>query len=103
VLRFGQAAEALIWGIPFLIQPLSAVFYPVEVLPGWLQPVAKALPSTHVFEGMREVLKTGTVDARRLAAALALDVFALLLGALFFAWMLSRVREKGYLSRLGME
>jgi len=103
VLRFGQAAEALIWGIPFLIQPISAVFYPVKVLPGWLQPVAKALPSTHVFEGLREALKTGRVDVRRLAAALTLDLVALLLGALFFAWMLSRVREKGYLSRLGME
>jgi len=75
----------------------------VSVLPGWLQPVAKALPSTHVFEGLRDALKTGRVDVRRLAAALALDLLALLLGALFFAWMLSRVREKGYLSRLGME
>jgi ABC-2 type transport system permease protein len=103
VLRFGQAAEALIWGIPFLIQPLSAVFYPVEVLPRWLQPIAKAIPSTHVFEGMRQALKTGTVETGSLAAALALDVAALILGALFFAWMLSSVREKGYLSRLGME
>src|SRR5262249_46323991 len=47
VLRFGQAAEALIWGIPFLIQPVSAVFYPVQVLPRWLQVVSAALPSTH--------------------------------------------------------
>ena len=103
VLRFGQAAEALIWGIPFLIQPISAVFYPVEVLPAWLQPLARALPSTHVFEGMRQALRTGTVDTRSLVSALALDVLALVLGSLFFAWMLSRVREKGYLSRLGME
>ncbi|MBM3216831.1 ABC transporter permease, partial [Candidatus Poribacteria bacterium] len=28
ILRFGQAAEALVWGVPFLIQPFSAVFYP---------------------------------------------------------------------------
>jgi ABC-2 type transport system permease protein len=103
VLRFGQAAEALIWGIPFLIQPISAVFYPLEVLPRWLQPIARALPTTHIFEGLRGALKTGRVDTRTLATALALDLAALLLGSLFFAWMLSRVREKGYLSRLGME
>lgn len=103
VLRFGQAAEALIWGIPFLIQPLSAVFYPVRVLPRWLRPVAEALPSTHVFEGMRRALDTGTVDMRSLAAALLLNLVYLAAGSLFFAWMLSRVREKGYLSRLGME
>jgi ABC-2 type transport system permease protein len=103
VLRFGQAAEALIWGIPFLIQPISAVFYPVRVLPGWLQPVAKLLPSTHVFEGMRLVLATGHVDTKSLAAALGLNVLYLAAGSLFFGWMLGRVREKGYLSRLGME
>jgi ABC-2 type transport system permease protein len=103
VLRFGQAAEALIWGIPFLIQPISAVFYPVRVLPVWLQGVAKSLPSTHVFEGMRMALATGRVDAGALAAALALNVLYLAAGSLFFAWMLGRVREKGYLSRLGME
>ncbi|HEX7251648.1 MAG TPA: ABC transporter permease [Thermoanaerobaculia bacterium] len=103
VLRFGQAAEALIWGIPFLIQPLSAVFYPVSVLPPWLRPVANALPSTHVFEGMRRALDSGTVDVRSLTAALGLNLVYLAAGSLFFAWMLGRVREKGYLSRLGME
>jgi ABC-2 type transport system permease protein len=103
VLRFGQAAEALIWGIPFLIQPISAVFYPVRILPAWLQTVAKLLPSTHVFEGMRMALATGRVDRSSLAAALGLNVAYLAAGALFFAWMLGRVREKGYLSRLGME
>jgi ABC-2 type transport system permease protein len=103
VLRFGQAAEALIWGIPFLIQPISAVFYPVSVLPRWLQPVSRAIPSTHVFEGMRSALRTGRVDLASLVPALLLDLLSLLLAAWFFAWMLERVRDKGYLSRLGME
>ena len=103
ILRFGQAAEALIWGIPFLIQPLSAVFYPVRVLPSWLQAVALLLPSTHVFEGMRAALATGRVEWPTLAAAIGLNAVYLLAGAAFFGWMLARVRQKGYLSRLGME
>jgi ABC-2 type transport system permease protein len=103
ILRYGQAAEALIWGVPFLIQPLSAVFYPLSVLPAPLQSIARLLPTTHVFEGMREALKTGSVDAAILLRAFALNVAALLLASLFFAWMLGRVREKGYLGRLGME
>lgn len=53
IMRWGQSAEALAWGIPFLIQPVAAVFYPLDVLPGWLQPVALCIPATHVFEGMR--------------------------------------------------
>jgi ABC-2 type transport system permease protein len=103
ILRFGQAAEALVWGVPFLIQPISATFYPVEVLPSWLQPVALLLPSTHVFEGMRQAMRNEAVSAYHLAAAFALDLVYLAAGALFFAWMLARVREKGYLGRLGMD
>ena len=103
ILRFGQSAEALVWGVPFLIQPISATFYPVEVLPAWLQPVALLLPSTHVFEGMRQALRGEAIDTSSLVAALGLDLVYLGAGALFFAWMLRRVREKGYLGRLGME
>jgi ABC-2 type transport system permease protein len=51
ILRYGQAAEALIWGVPFLIQPLSAAFYPVAVLPAWLRPVALAIPATPSSRG----------------------------------------------------
>lgn len=103
ILRFGQSAEALVWGVPFLIQPISAVFYPVEVLPGWLQGMARALPSTYVFEGMRTVLQGGPFDTTRLMIAFALNGVYLVLGAVFFSWMFHQVREKGYLSRLGME
>lgn len=103
ILRFGQASEALIWGVPFLLQPISAVFYPVAVLPGWLQPVAWMLPSTHVFEGMRAVLQTGRLDLAGLAFAFAMNALYLVAGATFFGWMLRQVRERGYLSRLGME
>ena len=103
ILRFGQAAEALVWGVPFLIQPLAAVFYPVETLPTWLQPIARLLPATHVFEGMRAVLKTGRVETGTLLWAFGLNLVYLAAAGAFFAWMLARVREKGYLCRLGME
>jgi ABC-2 type transport system permease protein len=103
MLRFGQAAEALAWSVPFLLQPFSAIFYPVDVLPAWLQPVAHLLPSMYIFEGMRMVLRTGSVDASLLLAAFSLNVVYLALGAGFFGWMLRQAREKGYLSRLGMQ
>lgn len=56
IMRWGQAAESQAWAVPLVIQPLAAVFYPVSVLPQWLQPIAKTLPSTPIFEGMRVVL-----------------------------------------------
>jgi len=101
ILRYGQGAENLAWAIIFLFQPVSAVFYPVDALPGWLQPVALATPAAHVFEGMRHVLETGGLDPRHLAAAFGLDVVYLALGAGFFALMLRRARRDGLILQVG--
>jgi ABC-2 type transport system permease protein len=103
ILRFGHAAEALIWGVPFLIQPVAAVFYPVAVLPHRLQGAARMLPATYVFEGMRAALATGRIDGATLARAFGLNLVYLALAGAFLAWMLARVRERGYLVKLGME
>jgi ABC-2 type transport system permease protein len=53
VLRFGPAAEWLIWPVPALLSPLACVFYPLAVLPGWMQSLARLLPPSYIFEGMR--------------------------------------------------
>ncbi len=103
ILRFGQAVEALAWGIPFLLQPFSAVFYPVSVLPFWLQPVAWCLPSTYVFEGMREVLRTGQLDGSMLAWAFGLNLIYMIGGGIFFNWMVQQARVRGLLAKLGTQ
>lgn len=101
VLRFGQGAESLAWVLAFLFQPLSAVFYPVSVLPAFLQPVALALPSSHIFEGMRAVIQSGTVPLHHLAWAFGLDV-AYAAGAIaFFYWNFGVVKERGLLAKTG--
>jgi ABC-2 type transport system permease protein len=101
VIRYGIAGEALAWGLPFLIQPFAAVFYPLDVLPPWLQLVARALPPSYIFESMRLVLRTGAADASMLLTALGLNMVYLAAGAVFFGWMLQQARRQGYLSRLG--
>ncbi len=103
ILRFGKAAEALVWGIPFLFQPLVAVFYPVSVLPSWLQPVALSIPATHIFEGMRHTLATGQPDWAALARAFGLNLIWLLAAGGMLSWMLHQVRQRGALGKLGME
>ena len=36
---------------------VSGVYYPVSVLPGWMQPIAAVSPATYVLEGMRAALQ----------------------------------------------
>jgi len=103
ILRFGIGAEALAWAIPFFLQPLAAVFYPVAVLPGWLQPIALSIPATHVFEGMRHVLQGGDFPTVMLVHASLLNLVYLAGGAAFFVFMFRSARNRGHLAKLGMQ
>jgi len=101
ILRFGQQAEILAWGVALLFQPVSAVFYPVTVLPPFLQTAAKYVPASHVFEGMRAVVSGGAFPAAELIWASGLNVLYLALSVLFFAVLYKGVKKKGLLARVG--
>ena len=101
VLRFGSNAEVLAWSLALLLQPVAAVFYPVSSLPGWLQPIAEAIPVSHVFEAMRAFLADGDVLWQELAIGAALDVVYLAAGALVLRAAYRSVRTRGLLSRPG--
>lgn len=103
IMRWGQSAEALAWGVPFLIQPVSAVFYPLSVLPKWLHPIALSIPATHVFEGMRQVLRGDGVPVHHIVWAFALNFLYLTLAAGFFRYMFGVARKKGLLAKLGTQ
>lgn len=103
ILRWGQSAEALAWGIPFLIQPVAAVFYPLHVLPGWVQAIARGIPATYVFEGMRDVLAGKGLSTHYLAWAAGLNVVYLIAAAFFFNWVFGIARTKGLLAKLGTQ
>ena len=101
ILRHGAGAEALAWSVLFGLTPVSAVFYPVSVLPAWLQPVALALPSAHVFEGMRAALADGSVRWDHLAWAAGLNLLWLAAAAALFAQQFRQARVRGALLSIG--
>ncbi len=101
ILRFGAGAEALAWSILFGLTPFAAVFYPVSILPDWLEPVAYALPAAHVFEGMRAALLEGRAEWGHLLAAFALNAAWLAAMACLFRSQFRAAREKGALLNIG--
>jgi ABC-2 type transport system permease protein len=101
IMRFGQEAEVLAWSMVFLFQPISCVFYPMEVLPAWLQPVAWANPASHIFEGMRVVLSTGQAPLTNLAWAVGLNGLLLLAAVAWFYQTFAYCKEQGLLVRIG--
>jgi ABC-2 type transport system permease protein len=101
ILRFGQEAEVLAWGIAFLFQPVSAVFYPVSVLPPAIQTVALFIPASHVFEGLRQVISGGAFPTDELLWAAGLNALYIAAAVVFFSWNLKAVKRKGLLSKVG--
>jgi ABC-2 type transport system permease protein len=101
ILRHGAGAEALAWSVLFGLTPFSAVFYPVSVLPRAMQPVALALPSAHVFEGMRAIVLNGVVPWYHLAAAFGLNAVWLAAAAVLFARQFRQARLRGALISIG--
>lgn len=99
VLRFGSGAEALAWGILFLVMPLSGVFYPVPALPGIFQPLARLLPTTHAFAAMRALLDGEGIAWDELTLAAAGSVVLLAASMVFLARMLALFRTRGYITR----
>ncbi|MFK4512010.1 ABC transporter permease [Bradyrhizobium daqingense] len=85
VLRNGLGAESIVWTLMFAILPLACVYYPVSVLPVWLQYVAWALPPTYAFEGMRALLIEQTFRTDLMLEALVIN--AALLAASFAAFL----------------
>jgi ABC-2 type transport system permease protein len=101
VLRLGQGAESLAWVVAFAFQPLACVFYPVSVLPGWLQPVALATPAAHIFEGMRMVISQGAFPIAQVGWALGLNAIYMTASVVFFYKTFALVRERGLLAKTG--
>jgi len=101
VLRYGLGAESMAWIAIFAVQPISGVYYPIEVLPGWLQIVAHGLPSSHVFEGMRSVLFEQRFRVDLLVNAMALNIVYLAGGITAFLAFFNNARVRGQLLHVG--
>ena len=101
LVRNGLGAENMAWTIMFILLPLTCVYYPVAVLPHWLQHVAWLLPPTYVFEGMRALLIEHVFRADLMVEALALNAAFFLGGAAAFMALLKGARRSGALMQGG--
>lgn len=100
IFRYGTDIQSLAWGLVFIVQPLAAVFYPVEALPKSLQAISYIFPVTYVFEALRRQFSTGMIDVNLLAIGTALNALFFMLSYLFMRSMLDKAKESGSFVRL---
>ena len=99
ILRVGQGAEILAWGAIVVMLPLSGIFYPVSALPDALQPIAQALPTTHIFAASRSVVEGHGLPWDQIGIAAAETVVLCVISVWFVIKMLDVFRRRGYISR----
>ena len=100
IIRYGMRIQSLAWSFIAILQPVSAVFYPLSILPPFLRKIAWFLPTTHIFEGMRQILSGGQLSKEHLLWAFGLNIIYLILSAWFFIFMFEKSREKGKLAEI---
>ena len=101
ILRYGLGAEELAWSLAFLLLPLCCVYYPVSVLPGWLQvdclgAAAHACVRGHALDPSAQHLRR-----ERAVVGAWLNAVYLLAGYLTFSWFLGSARVNGTLVQIG--
>jgi ABC-2 type transport system permease protein len=72
-------------------------------MPAWSQPFAWLFPVTPIFEGMREVMKTGTMNWNHLWFAIGLNILYLALAGWLFVWVLNLTRKRGLLTKFATQ
>ena len=95
-----KKGDPLLWVFGGLSWLLGGVFYPLSVLPGWMQQLAQLLPISHALQGMRAAMLDGASlsevgpEITRLALFVAIS---LPVGALAFQAGIRRARHSGSL------
>ncbi len=103
-LLFPERGEEMTFVISSILLLVSGVYYPISVLPDWMEPLATVSPATYVLEGMRAALLEGTPTLAlgpSILPILILGVLTVPLGIAIFGWGERYAKRTGRLKRSG--
>ncbi len=101
LLRFGPSFENVAWASLFFLAPLGCIYYPIEILPNLLQIIAKGLPLVHIFEEMRNILMTETVNYLNILKSILISILYFIFGIIVFYFSYSGAKNRGTLINMG--
>ena len=101
LLRYGPSFENIAWASLFFLAPLGCIYYPIEILPFTLQLIAKGLPLVHIFEEMRNILMTETVNYINIFKSITISLIYFCLGVVVFYISYFGAKKRGTLINMG--
>jgi ABC-2 type transport system permease protein len=94
-----KRAEVLAGLLTFGLGLVSGAFFPISILPGWVQPIGRVLPTRFAFDGLREALFGGTDWGADAGWLLVFAVISIPLAVWTFAQALSYATRAGTLTQ----
>ena len=101
LVRFGPSFENIAWASLFFLAPLGCIYYPIEILPDWLQIIAKLLPLVHIFEEMRNILIYDIINYSQILKAIFISLLYFMIGVITFYLSYSGAKNRGTLINIG--
>ena len=101
LIRFGPSFENIAWASLFFLAPLGCIYYPIDILPEWLQIIAKLLPLVHIFEEMRNILIYDTLNYFQILKAIFISFLYFVMGIIIFYVSYACARNRGTLINMG--
>ena len=101
LLRYGPSFENIAWASLFFLAPLGCIYYPIEILPNFLQIVAKGLPLVHIFEEMRSILIDDVISYYKIFIAIIISIIYFIFGVIVFYISYFGAKKRGTLINMG--
>jgi ABC-2 type transport system permease protein len=101
LVRYGPSFENIAWASLFFLAPLGCIYYPLEILPIWLQYVAKFLPLVYIFEEMRNILIYDIVNYYQILKAILISSVYFVVGIIIFYKSYTGAKDRGTLINIG--
>lgn len=101
LLRFGPSFENIAWASLFFLAPLGCIYYPIEILPNFLQVIAKVLPLVYIFEELRNILINNLVNYQAIILSIAISIIYFIAGILVFYFAYFGAKKRGTLINMG--
>jgi ABC-2 type transport system permease protein len=101
LIRYGPSFENIAWASLFFLAPLGCIYYPIDILPSWLQVVANLLPLVHIFEEMRSILIDNIINYYDVLKAFLISLVYFAIGIIVFYYSYGGAKKRGTLINMG--
>lgn len=99
IISWGQNVQGLMWVVVWAFVPFSGIFFPVSILPLWMQYCAYCFPQVYIFEGLRFFIANGAIPTMIMIKGTLLSFAFLILSLCYFKYRFESSKAYGF-SRL---